>query len=75
MTLHEAVQLFAKEVPEGYEATIRLENGAGWVELEYPNGETEQIDGQELTDMVLEALEVAKDHSKEWRAKYLFPSK
>jgi hypothetical protein len=63
MKLFNAVQLFAKEAPDGYEAAIRLENGAGWVELEDPDGNTTHIDGDDLAQMVLRALELAKEHA------------
>lgn len=61
MTLHEAVNLFAKEAPEGYEGIINLEKDAGCVELRKPDGTVLQIDGDDLTEMVLLALETAKE--------------
>ena len=63
--LYEAVQKVCEELPEGYEITIRMENGAGWIELETPNG-TVDIDSTEtLEEGVLVALQYALDEAGE----------
>ena len=62
--LYEAAERVCKELPEGYEVTIRMENGAGWVELETPTG-TLSIDCPDtLEEGVLEALERALAEDK-----------
>jgi hypothetical protein len=60
-TLYKAIKLFTEEAPEGYEASVIFEKSYCWVSFKFPNGCTKQILGGSLVEMVLRALEIAKE--------------
>lgn len=61
ITLTEAIQRAAKELPDGYIISVNVERGSGWVTLDPPNGESITPDGggMTLTEEVLACLERA----------------
>ena len=64
-TLQEAIENAARDLPHGYTVHVRVENGAGWVDLEVP-GEGEvgirPIDGADktLAEQVAAAVALAR---------------
>ncbi len=65
MTLEEAIEQCAKELPEGWRIDVRVERGSAWVDLVDPQGfEVEPFGSMDSPDegldcAVLEALEGA----------------
>lgn len=61
MTLEEAIEMAAKDLPEGYEIKVRVERGSAWVVLCDRDGCEEAIDETDMTfaEMVAAAVESA----------------
>lgn len=64
MTLKEIAEKICKEIPEGYEINLCMENGSGYVEL----WDIDQLDLPDSADLTLEeqllyALEASKKYA------------
>lgn len=65
MELDEAVELAAKDLPDGYIINLGMENGAAWVELIRPDskefGFADDIDGADrtLAEQIKYAVDIA----------------
>jgi len=63
MTLEKALEHAAEHLPEGWTVHISVENGAGWVEAERPDGTTVDMyeDETDLEEQVRNAVRLAHD--------------
>lgn len=61
MTLSEAIEKAAKELPEGYRVSLTVERGSAWVRVEFPDGIEIDIEIQDsLAEAVEKAIEIAR---------------
>ena len=61
--LRAAIEIAARDLPEGFQITLHIEKGSGWVSLEYPGAPFAfSPDGADksLSDQILECVEKAK---------------
>ena len=64
-TLEENINRAAHELPEGWIIEIGVENGAGWVNLNTPDGNSVDVSGAgTITEQVSEAIAYAKEHGE-----------
>jgi hypothetical protein len=63
-----AMQAAARDLPDGYDMRVYLESGAGWVEVDDPDGLTvefnDDTDGS-MTERIRNATAAAIEHAKE----------
>jgi len=70
MELNEAVELAAKDLPDGYIINLGMENGAAWVELIRPDskefGFADNVDGADrtLAEQIKYAVDIAIEAEK-----------
>ena len=64
MKLEEAIEQAAKELPEGVQLALYVENGAAWVRVEHEDGSL-PVDGadESLTEQILSGIRIAKAHA------------
>lgn len=75
MLLERAIERAAEHLPQGWNIHISVENGAGWVLAERPDGTEVEMyaDETDFADQVCAAVQLARDEEeiKSWETKKL----
>jgi len=64
--LMQAIDDAACDLPDGYSINLGVENGAAWVSLKRPDGQTEDIDSADMTlsEQVKQAAAIATEEAE-----------
>lgn len=73
MTLERALERAAEHLPQGWNIRISVENGAGWIRAERPDGTEVELyeDETDFADQVCAAVQIARleETIKSWETK------